>query len=152
MVTHKVNHKYPKLLSPKINQFTLPTPPSNNSVLSLKAWYMTWLSFVSTCPSLFTHYDKYPNPQHYIMWCSHSKLDVPDCPVNAVSLLNFLSQFHKQYPHTSIKISKFPPTQFPTIKFYLCLYIIISKDCSIQSFIVSIIFSFVTDRPVWLNR
>jgi len=36
-VIHKIHHNNPKLITPKQHTLTLPSPLSNNSVLSLKA-------------------------------------------------------------------------------------------------------------------
>jgi hypothetical protein len=58
--------------------------------------------------SLFTQHDKQTNTQHYIMRCSHSIWDVPDCPVNAVWLQNFPFQFHWQYPHQLYNFTQIP--------------------------------------------
>ena len=143
-----MHHNNPNLITPK-NTFTLPPPQVTILFYHLRPdTYSGFRFYVQICYN-------FPNmtitQTHNITYCVEAILNgclrlSCECSFNSFS--NSFNNIHI----SSINLSKFPLKLFTNMNFSLYLYIIISNDYSIQLFIVSIMCSFVTDRPVSLNR
>ena len=99
-VTHKIHHNDPKLVTPKKHIHSSPSP-KYHSVLSLKAWHMSWLSFLlKNC-----HYlGNMTNTQtHSITYCVAAILNEMFETVLWMQF-QFIFQFHQQYPHHLYKL------------------------------------------------